>query len=54
LSRISIEWVPQAVDKAEVKHQEADVEGYLRVGRRKGEEGERKQVKKTGFQCSSL
>lgn len=54
LSRISIERVPQAVDKAEVKHHEADTEGYVRVGRRKEKEGERKQDKKTGFQCSSL
>lgn len=39
LSRISIDRVPQAVDKAEVKHHEADTEGYLRVGRRKGDGG---------------
>lgn len=35
LSRISMEWVPQAVDKAEAKHHEADTEGYSRAGRRK-------------------
>lgn len=49
-----MEWVPQVVDKAEVEHQEAAVEGYLKVGRRKADEGGRKQVKKAGFQCSSL
>lgn len=54
LSRISMEWVPQVVDKAEVEHQEAAAEGYLKVGRRKADEGGRKQVKKAGFQCSSL
>lgn len=35
LSRISIDRVPQAVDKAEAKHREAGMEGYSRVGRRK-------------------
>lgn len=52
LSRISMERVPQAVDKAEAKHHEADMEGVFK--NRKEKEGGRKQVKKTGFQCSSL
>lgn len=46
LSRISMERVPQAVDKAEAKHHEADTEGYSRTGRRKkgGENRLKKQV----------
>lgn len=42
LSGISMERVPQVVDKAEAERQEAATEGHVRVGRRKGGDGGKK------------
>lgn len=50
LSRISMEWAPQVVDKAEAERHEETTEEYLRVGRKKGDDGgEENRLKKQVF-----